>query len=165
MGVGERALHSWGGKQQVPAGWWHRGHWWVRSRSCGHPALSSLAPLPPLWREWEPSGCSWFGNNHALPQDPWRQGLTEPLSPDGPGFTAVGPEHSYRGPDFSRNQSASPAKNSGVAALRPRQRLPWTSSSRPHGGHSLSLIWGLLCSSQASQVAPVVKNHLPLQEM
>ena len=54
MGVGERAPHSLGGKQQVPTGWWPRSHWWVRSRSCGHPALSSPAPLPPppLWREW-----------------------------------------------------------------------------------------------------------------
>ena len=59
----------------------------------------------------------------------------------------------------------SPAKNSGVVTLRPGQRLPWAPSSRPRGRYSLSLIRGLLCSFQASQVALVVKNHLPVQEM
>ena len=167
MGVGERAPHSLGGKQQVPTGWWPRGRWWVRSRSCGHLALSSPAPLPPPppWREWEPSGRSQFGNNHAPPCEPLRQVLTEPPSPEAPCFIAVRPEHSYQGPHFSRSQSVSPAKDSGVVTLRPRQRPPWTLSSRPRVGYSLSLIRGLLCSFQASQVGLAVKNHLLVWEM
>ena len=121
MGVSERAPHSLGGKQQVPTGWWPCSCWWVRSRSCRRPALSSLAPLPPPppWREWAPSGRSRSRHRHA---SPWGR-FWQPPSPHVPCFTAVRPEH-----------TATKGLTSAGARVRPLQRTQGLSPWGPGSG-------------------------------